>query len=63
MLGKSFLGMRCEDILSCARFLGKGKGKSVRLVARGELGPPALHAAVLEPQLFSSVHLSETLDS
>ena len=46
MLGKSYLGMRCEDILACARHLGGGK--PVRLVARGELGPPALHAAVLK---------------
>ncbi len=35
----------------------------VRLVAVGNVGIPALHAAVLEPQLFQRVKLSRTLGS
>ena len=36
---------------------------AVRLVAIGSAGIPALHAAALEPQLFSAVRLSHTLAS
>jgi len=56
MLGKSYLGMRAEDMLICARYL-RGKGAPVHLIAHGELGPPALHAAALEPDLFASIQL------
>jgi hypothetical protein len=35
----------------------------VRLVAVGQVGIPALHAAALEPGLFQSVKLARTLRS
>jgi hypothetical protein len=54
--------MRAEDILQCAIFLG-AKDAAVRLVAIGNVGVPALHAAALEPDLFESVKLSGTLNS
>jgi len=48
MLGRSWLGMRCEDILVTARWLAREHdADSVRLIADGEVGPAALHAAAL----------------
>jgi hypothetical protein len=67
LLGRSMLGMRAEDVLSCARYLagwdGKKEGGSVELVAIGADGPPALHAAALEPSLFGMVKLIRSLPS
>jgi hypothetical protein len=67
LLGRSYVGMRAEDILVCARYAaGRAAGAhqpAVRLVAIGSAGIPALHAAALEPQLFSTVRLSHTLAS
>lgn len=67
MLGDSYVGMRAEDIMACAQFLAyypdSGNFDAVRLMAFGELVPPALHAAALEPQLFSSVRLERGLVS
>jgi hypothetical protein len=69
ILGLSYVGMRAEDILVCARELGRA-GRSdpeslypVDLVARGSLGVPALHAAALEPGLFASVKIEGSLAS
>jgi len=63
LLGRSYVGMRAEDILNSARFLqGKHKGP-VDLVAVGQVCVPALHAAALEPQLFGSVKLVQGLIS
>ncbi len=65
MLGKSYLGMRSEDILNCARYLSSTTepGSKVKLIASGELAPPALHAAALEPQLFSSTEFENSLET
>jgi dienelactone hydrolase len=66
LLGRSYVGMRAEDVLVCARYAAGSAGNgsvSVELVAVGNVGVPALHAAVLEPQLFASVKLSRTLAS
>jgi dienelactone hydrolase len=64
LLGRSFVGMRAEDIICCARWLAKKTGaKAVRLVAVGHVGVPALHAAALEPAMFESVRVSRTLKS
>jgi cephalosporin-C deacetylase-like acetyl esterase len=60
LLGKSFVGMRAEDVLVTARLLAELDTKQpvpVRLIALGDAGPPALHAAALEKQLFSHVVL------
>jgi hypothetical protein len=62
LLGRSYVGMRAEDTLRAARFLGEGR-RRVHLVAVGEAGPPALHAAALEPELFASVKLVGSLRS
>ncbi len=67
VLGSSYLAMRAEDILVCARFLqgypGGDASNAVHLLSVGCTGPPALHAAALEPQLFASVHLHRSLVS
>jgi hypothetical protein len=40
-----------------------GRVKEVRLIGVGAVGPAVLHAAALEPQLFASVELRQSLDS
>ncbi|MFO7902935.1 MAG: hypothetical protein R6U98_09760, partial [Pirellulaceae bacterium] len=63
LLGRSFMGMRAEDVLVAARYLSQrtlGEPSSVGLVAVGHVGVPALHAAALEPQLFNRVELVRT---
>ena len=66
-LGRSYVGMRAEDVLVAARFaaqhLDGGPAAAVDLIAVGHVGVPALHAAALEPSLFGSVKLSQTLIS
>jgi len=63
LLGRSYVGMRTEDILVCAQLLGDRTGRPVDLVAVGHVCVPALHAAALEPQLFGSVRLVRGLTS
>ncbi len=66
LLGRSYVGMRAEDVLVAARYAAKrvdGGLGSVDLIAVGNVGVPALHAAALEPSLFNSVTLSGTLVS
>jgi len=68
LLGKSYLEMRAEDTLRCARLLAdalrsRGLQPRIHLVAVGEAGPPALHAAALEPDMFASVKLFRSLRS
>ncbi len=67
LLGKSFAGMRAEDVLISARFLSQiERGTTharVNLISVGVAGPPALHAAALEPQLFDALKLKRSLRS
>jgi dienelactone hydrolase len=74
LLGRSFVGMRAEEILRCARLLASwdpGKPgnretaaiRKVHLVAVGEAALPALHAAAFEPDRFASVKLVRCLRS
>lgn len=63
LLGRSYVGMRAEDVLVCARLLKQEYGSPIELVAVGNVGVPALHAAALEPDLFASVKLVRTLGS
>ncbi len=67
LLGTSHLAMRTEDVLVCARFLQSYRAgdrpNQVHLVSMGRMGPPALHATALEPQLFASVTLQNCLTS
>lgn len=64
MLGRCWLGMRSEDLLVCARWLHDSHdSKSVTLVATGDVGPPAQHAAALQPNLISDVDVRDSLKS
>jgi dienelactone hydrolase len=66
-LGRSIAGMRAEDVLSCARYAAErftgGRDDTVDLVANGNIGIPALHAAVLEPALFHSIVIRQMIAS
>jgi len=56
--------VRAEDILVCSRFLSSNEGaKKIHLMSIGRTGPAALHAAALEPQLFTTVTLKNSLVS
>ncbi len=63
LLGRSYVGMRAEDLLVCTRLLRQTQPGPVSLIAVGHVGVPALHAAVLEPDLFGSVKLARSLIS
>ncbi|UCG48423.1 MAG: acetylxylan esterase, partial [Phycisphaerales bacterium] len=64
LLARSYVGMRAEDVLVCARLLrAQQPGRPVELVAVGHVAVPALHAAALEPQMFNQVKLSRMLVS
>ncbi|MCX5646358.1 MAG: acetylxylan esterase [Phycisphaerae bacterium] len=63
LLGRSYAGMRAEDVLSCARFAQDKYKGPVDVIAVGHVCVPALHAAALEPQLFGSVKLVRGLVS
>ncbi len=67
VMGRSYVAMRAEDILVCARSaIGSAEPRpkqGVELVAVGNVGVAALHAAALEPEVFKSVKLSKTLRS
>ena len=64
VLGRSYVGMRAEDLLVAARYAAQETSAAqVELVAVGNVGVPALHAAALEPDLFASVKLVGTLKS
>ncbi|MEN6426897.1 MAG: acetylxylan esterase [Phycisphaerales bacterium] len=63
LLGRSYVGMRAEDIVTCARLLHERSERPVDVVALGHVCVPALHAAVLESELFGSVRLVRGLAS
>jgi dienelactone hydrolase len=58
LLGKSFVGMRTEDVVQCGRLLAE-KAERLHLVAIGECVVPAVHAAALKPGRFASVRLED----
>ncbi len=61
LLRRSYVGMRAEDVLVCARFLQEKQEKPADLIAVGHVGVPALHAAALEPELFAKIRLVRAL--
>jgi len=66
LLGKPLVGMHAEDTLNAGRFVANYETKTprkVHLVAVGNAGIAALHAAALEPGLFASVTLRGTPES
>jgi dienelactone hydrolase len=64
MLGRNWLGMRTEDILTVGRWMSqRHHDRSITLVADGEMCPAALHAAALEQELISDLKIQNGLDS
>jgi hypothetical protein len=63
LLGKSFVGMRTEDIMACTKAAAEFSTGEVHLMAVGNVGVPALHAAALEPALYKTVKLVRSLIS
>lgn len=65
MLGRSFVGLRAEQILSAAAWLGgrTENTEKINIVAVGELCVAALHAVVVEPDLFGNAAFHGGLDS
>lgn len=64
LLGKSLVGLRAEHVLQSAQFLAgyhADRPRRVHVLAVGECGVPALHAAAVEPPLFAAVTLRRTL--
>ncbi len=61
-VGRSYVGMRTEDILALARFLPEYAEQSEalpQLLAKAEAVIPATHAAALHPSLFSEVEFQD----
>lgn len=66
LLGKSYVAMRTEDVWHAhglAEHLSASFVAKIRLVTVGNAGLPALHAAALEPKLFTGVELRHSLTS
>jgi hypothetical protein len=66
LLGKSYVGMRVEDIWQIVRARQRqacSDHLKPHLFATGEAAIPALHAVALEPALFGKVHLSSSIIS
>ncbi|MDO5553770.1 MAG: hypothetical protein Q4G68_08410 [Planctomycetia bacterium] len=57
LLGKTYVGMRTEDLLATARYLKNAYQVKIRLEADGYARTVALHAAVVEPDLFDEILL------
>lgn len=59
LLGKSYVGMRAEDLLVTARYVRETTGKGIEVIADSpSAGLVVLHAAAAEPGLFEKVVLS-----
>ena len=64
LVGKSYVGMRTEDIYACAQFLkSRFADQPIHLIGIGEASIPALHAAALQPDLFASLRLERGIRS
>jgi len=67
LLAKPYVAIRAESILQCARHYATMTAdkapRRVQVVAIGASGVPALHAAALEPQLFASVVIRQSIPS
>lgn len=65
LLGQSIIGIRTGDTLTMARIASElvEENTGIELMATGEAGIVALHAAALEPDLFQSVRLVDSPNS
>jgi hypothetical protein len=62
LMGKSYVGMRTEDVGRWTRVL-KTMANEVHLLAIGEAAIPALHAAALDRDAYNSTTLQELIPS
>jgi len=67
LLGRSFVGLRTEDVLRWSSYLSRHgsdrKPLPIQLIATGEAAIPALHAAALESSRFETVRLKGMIRS
>lgn len=66
LLKQSLVGLRTEDALACGNWVANyetDKPRKVHLIGIGSAGLVALHAAALEPELFATLTLRQTLPS
>jgi len=64
LLGRSFVGLRVDDVRRWTSFLTRQQGTSkIQLYAVGEAAIPALHAAALEPSPYRLVSLRNMIRS
>lgn len=63
LMGKSFVGMRTEDVAIWTRVLKGFKPIELHLVAIGEATIPALHVTALAPDTFRTVALRRMIPS
>ena len=62
LLGKTYVGMRCDDLLAMANYYRATHGvKKIRLVAEGYAGTIGLIATIASPSAFESVKLEGDL--
>lgn len=57
LVGKSYVGLRTEDIFALAKYVKTLGIPALALEATGEAAVPALHAAALAPDLFARIRL------
>lgn len=61
LLGRTYVGMRTEDLFSVIRYCRSRGKKTFNVVARGGAVTIALHAATSEPGLFERIYVTEPL--
>ncbi|MDO5308195.1 MAG: acetylxylan esterase [Planctomycetia bacterium] len=57
LLGKSYIGMRVEDLLAVAQYYREKNGAKIALHAEGYACTVAMLAVIIAPELFESVEL------
>jgi hypothetical protein len=57
LLGKSYVGLRVDDLLAVANYYREKTGAKIKLQAEGYAGTVALIAAIAAPDMFESVEL------
>lgn len=62
LMGMSYVGMRADDVRRWTGYL-KTKASDVQIIAIGEAAIPALHAAALDREAFSSITLRHMIPS
>jgi cephalosporin-C deacetylase-like acetyl esterase len=66
LLGQPMVGLHTEDAIAAGRFVAHYKTKQprkVHLIATGRHSVPALHAAAIAPDVFTSVTLKQPLEA